>query len=143
MKAFLSLPVLILVVFSASLVAGDLSESSEQSRLEQRIHTYLEALVIQDLQTAYRMETGSRDGSLTAYAYYRQFATAPAIIAKYSLDAVQINGDSATAEVSLSYDYPQLHDLYTKKRSLTWVLIDGDWYFKTPDKSGPSIKLSS
>lgn len=131
--------------FIASVSAADSAPQSsvttiEQAQVEQRAQTYLESLKIRDLQTAYQMESGSTDGSLTADAFRRLMTSAPAELLDYQIRKVSIEDVVATIEFNATYQYPQLHDPYTSPRRFYWMLIDGQWYHKS---NGQGLKQTN
>ncbi|WP_295402332.1 hypothetical protein [uncultured Thiocystis sp.] len=123
----------LLILFFAGFLAPLYAEEAsppdaEQARVEQRVRAYLDALKIQDLHTAYRMESGAVDGTLTADAFFRRFKSSPSVLLNYEIQKVTMESDKATVEFSGTYQYPQLHEPATMPRRAEWVLIDGEWY---------------
>ena len=126
---------LLILAFAGFLVPLYAEEASppnaEQARVEQRVRAYLDALKIQDLHTAYRMESGVLDGTLTADAFHRRFKSTASVLLDYEIQKVTLESDQATVEFSGTYQYPQLHEPTTMPRRAQWVLIDGEWYHKS------------
>ncbi|QIK38611.1 hypothetical protein GWK36_12160 [Caldichromatium japonicum] len=114
------------------------SPTEARARLEQRVNAYFTALKINDLATAYRMQSGARDGSLTADLFHRLMTQSGGRLINYKIEDIQIEGESATIKAELTYQYPQLHQPYIRSRSSQWIMLDGDWYHKSP--TIPSMK---
>lgn len=128
---------LILILLSLTLTFAFIqvhadSPSDPRAALEQRVNVYLTALKINDLATAYGLESGARDGTLTADEFHRRATQAKALLLDYAIEEVQVEGDSGTVKVKMTYQYPQLHKPYTTERSSQWIILDGQWYYKTP-----------
>lgn len=108
------------------------SEGPAVERLvEQRAVHYLEALRVNDFQTAYQMHSGSLDGSLTAYRFYQMLTSSPLKLIDYEIESVRVNKDEADVRVVRVYDYYQMHHPLRVKRTLNLILVDGQWYLKT------------
>lgn len=118
------------LTFAFTQVHAD-SPSDPRAALEQRVNAYLTAMKINDLATAYGLESGARDSTLTADEFHRRATQANALLLDYAIDEVQIEGDSATVKVKMTHQYPQLHKPYTTERSTQWIILDGQWYYKT------------
>lgn len=110
------------------------SQSSDEAKVRERTQAYQEALRILDLQTAYRMETGALDGSLTANAFRRRIMARPSELIDYEIKAVAVENGKATVEFQGRYQYPQLHAPVTASSRVEWSLIDGQWYRNTVER---------
>lgn len=102
--------------------------SNPSATLEQRINQYLTALKLNDLATAYKMESGSLDGTLTADTFHRLATQSSAQLIDYKIKAIAVENDSATVDLDVVYQYPQLHKPYETTRKASWKKIDGQWY---------------
>lgn len=98
-------------------------------QVEARAGGYLEALRLQDWQTVYRMELGSKDGTLSPLAFMQQFANRGAKVLQYEITNVSVGGPgAASADATVTYNLPQLFKPYTAPLHTDWVLRDGQLY---------------
>ena len=104
-------------------------EPSEQ-RVRDRANAYLEALRLNHLAGAYRMEAGSLDGSLTPLVFRALAIPFTGTLLSYTITAVTLQGEDAVVDADVSYQLPQLRKPYATKISMHWVTQNGDYYHK-------------
>lgn len=121
----------VLLICFGPVSAQEKPEVSAEQVLTERAHQYWEAIKLNDLSTAYRLESGSLNGALTASAFRQGLARAAPLI-DYQINGVRIDGSGAQVDIRVRYKLPQLRDPVTWNRSNPWVLIDGQWYHQTP-----------
>jgi hypothetical protein len=111
-------------------------EQSEQ-RVRDRAAAYLEALRLNHLAGAYRMEAGYLDGSLTPLVFQESAIPFSGTLLKYTITAVTLQGEEATVEADVSYKLPQLRKPYANKMSMHWVTRNGEYYhqFQQPSEA--------
>ena len=108
--------------------------NTQAPQVEQRARAYLDALKAQDLHTAYWIQAGARDKSLSAAAFRRRVTANKAILLDYQIKEIAVESDQARVAIDATYQYPQLREPLSMPRTLQWVLIDGDWYLRTQTK---------
>lgn len=130
----------LIVGLVAPIQADETSQATAaQPQVEQRVRNYLDALKIRDLQTAYQMESGSLNGTLTADAFYRYMTSSSADLLSYEIQSVSVEGEKATVELTATYKYPQLSQPTSMPRKSHWLLINGQWY-RGADQSQSAAK---
>lgn len=114
-------------------------EPSEQ-RVRDRANAYLEALRLNHLAGAYRMEAGFLDGSLTPLVFRESAIPFTGTLLSYTITAVSLQGEEAVVEADVSYQLPQLRKPYATKMSMNWVIQNGDYYhqLQQPPEANPS-----
>jgi hypothetical protein len=115
--------------------AAAANDSSAQ--VEQRARLYMEALKIQDLQTAYKMYSGALDKTLTAADFWQRINASGSILLEYEITNVSVEDGKGTVQLNATYQYPQLREPLSSPRSLTWILIDGEWYIQSSKPKAP------
>jgi hypothetical protein len=129
MSCFLSRFALIAVFMGSVLGAHALDNAShvESNRqlVEQTVAQYLEAIRLNDLATAYRMELAAHEGRLTPLQF-RQAVTASGTLRDYTILTVEMTGEQeAIVTVQITQDLPELRLPYTSERQMHWVLREG------------------
>lgn len=107
---------------------------SEQ-RLRDRANTYLEALRINDLAGAYRMEAGSLDGSLTPLVFRDTGIPLSGSLLSFNITSVSLQGDEGQVEAEVSFQLPQMRKPYETKMAMHWVTRNGDFFHKLQQAS--------
>lgn len=105
------------------------ADNSEQ-RLRERANAYLEALRINDLASAYRMEAGYLDGSLTPLVFRDTAIPLSGSLLSYSISSVSLQGDEGQVEAEVSFQLPQMRKPYETKMAMHWVTRNGDFFHK-------------
>jgi hypothetical protein len=113
-------------------------EQSEQ-RVRDRAAAYLEALRLNHLAGAYRMEAGYLDGSLTPLVFQESAIPFSGTLLKYTITAVTLQGEEATVEADVSYKLPQLRKPYANKMSMHWVTRNGEYYHQLQQPSEANV----
>lgn len=112
-----------------ALQAADVGVSTDdRTQVELRVRAYLDALVAQDIQTAYQMQSGARDKTLTASTFQQHMSSATSVLVDYEIQDVTVESDKATVEINASYRYPQLYEPLNMPRREAWIRIEGEWY---------------
>lgn len=107
---------------------------SEQ-RLRERANAYLEALRINDLASAYRLDAGSLDGTLTPLVFRDSAIPLTGSLLSYTITSVSLQGDDAHVEAEVSFQLPQLRKPYETKMAMHWVTKNGDFFHKLQQAS--------
>jgi hypothetical protein len=102
-----------------------------------RATAYYEALKQRDAATAYRMETGFRDGSFTPLDFRRRHIDSGWVLLDYRILAAHVDGETAVVEADLVYKLPHLRKPYESRRQSHWVNLEGDWYHRTSPDTTP------
>lgn len=114
------------------------------AQAEARATAYLEALRLNDWQTAYRMHLAALDGNLTPLAFMQQTASTGVKVLSYKITNVTIpQPDKAFVEAAVTYEVPQLFKPYRAPLKTEWVLRDGQLYRvaeKVKGGTGSAIK---
>jgi len=96
---------------------------------------YLEAIRINDLATAYQMEYGSQDGSLSPLAFREVLPRG--VLLNYTITSTSLVDGEGIVEADVSIQLPQLHSPYQTKRHMQWLVQDGKLYHKSkPPQQG-------
>ncbi len=96
---------------------------------------YLEALRINDLATAYRMEYGSPDGSLSPLAFREILPRG--VLLSYAITSSSLDNGEGIVEADVSIQLPQMRTPYQAKRQMRWLVEDGKLYHKSkPPQEG-------
>jgi hypothetical protein len=111
--------------------ADESQEMTLKLALVQRAHQYWDAIKVNDQVTAYRIESGSIDGTLTPHAFRRDFSGSGRLV-DYQFNQVRITGDQAVIDIRVAYELPQLRNPVTWDKAIAWTLVDGQWYHKSP-----------
>ena len=90
---------------------------------------YLEALRINDLVTAYWMEYGSQDGSLSPLAFRELLPRG--VLLSYAITSASLVNGEGIVEVDVSTQLPQMRKPYQTKRKMRWLVEDGRLYHKS------------
>ena len=90
---------------------------------------YLEALRINDLATAYRMEYGSQDGSLSPLAFREILPRG--VLLSYAITSSSLENSEGMVEADVSVQLPQMRTPYQTKRQMQWLVEDGKLYHKS------------
>lgn len=120
--------VLLNLVMVTAVAAASKNASTPDPQLEQRIHTYMDALKSYDIYTLYGLESGSIDGTLSANSFRLRMESMPARVVACEIVNVSRDGDSALAELDVSFRYPQFGEPITTTRRVKWQLVKGQWY---------------
>ena len=119
------------VIFLLAIVQGWAlySRQLHEKQLEARAHAYWEALRLNDLQTAYRMETETATGHLLPHEVEvrRGFGMK---VGSYTLSNIAVNGPTATLDVAVMLTMADFQGKTFPGGTLKdqWSLIDGVWY---------------
>jgi hypothetical protein len=89
---------------------------------------YLEAIRLNDLATAYRMEFGSQDGSLSPLGF--RDILPRGVLLSYAITSVTLVDGEAIVEADVSYQLPQLRKPYQTKRQMRWLAEEGKLYHR-------------
>ncbi|UHD14531.1 hypothetical protein [Thiocapsa bogorovii] len=133
-KTLLVLLAAVLVTIAPATVLS--GEQPERARLDERVAAYWDAIRIRDLATAYTLELGSVDGSLTADAFRRRSDKNVWDVVEYKTTAVEIDGDEARLYLEMVVRAPQIAKPLKRTRSDRWVFSKGDW-FRAPAAPAP------
>jgi hypothetical protein len=120
--------------------AGGVAEV--QDRVEARAREYLEALRLNDWQTAYQMHLEAQDGSLSPLAFRRELSRVSPTIEGFKIVDVSISDTGvATVKASVTYRLPQLFKPYTSQLKMEWLLRDGEYFRRAMERPGPKPTL--
>ncbi len=108
---------------------ADSSTQAEQA-VRDRATAYLEALRLNDLAGAYRMEAGFLDGSLTPLVFRETATPFGGTLLSYTITAITLQGEEAIVDAEVSYQLPQLRKPYATKMPMRWVSQKGEYYHK-------------
>jgi hypothetical protein len=98
---------------------------SNRRLVEQTVAQYLEAIRLNDLATAYRMELAALEGRLTPLQF-REAVTASGTLRDYTILTVEMKGEQeAIVTVQITQDLPALRLPYTSERQMHWILREG------------------
>jgi len=134
---------LITVVVRAQEGTPPVFEASEEMVLNQT-KLYLEALKLNDLNTAYHMETGSLDGTLTPLQFRERAFQGGKALLQYELGPVELEKYHAMVIADIGIAVPPMRKPYPTKMRLKWVMREGKLMRETPppiDKSQFQSKL--
>ncbi len=106
-------------------------EASEEMVLSQS-KTYLEALKLNDLNTAYLMETGSLDGSLTPLRFREIAFQGGRALLNYQIESVTRENAHALVIADIGISVPPMRTPYPTKIRLKWVMREGKLMRETP-----------
>jgi hypothetical protein len=121
----LFLAAVLVTIAPASVLSG---EQPDRARLDERVAAYWEAIRIRDLATAYTLELGSLDGTLTADSFRRRSDKNVWDVVEYKTRTVELDGDEAWLELEIVVRAPQIAKPLKRTRSDRWVFSQGDWY---------------
>lgn len=124
----------VLFLLACSVVLA--SDEPDRERLDDRIGTYWDAIRIRDLATAYALEWGSVDGTLTASAFRERWDRSTWDVLGFKVMNVEMQGGEATLDVALVLLVPELAKPLTRTRPERWVFSKGDW-FRAPAAPAP------
>ncbi|EGV19386.1 hypothetical protein [Thiocapsa marina] len=116
---------LLVPIAPASVLSG---EQPDRARLDERVAAYWDAIRIRDLATAYALELGSVDGTLTADAFRRRSDKNVWDLVEYKITTVEIDGEEARLELDTVVRAPQIAKPLKRSRADRWVFSKGDWY---------------
>jgi hypothetical protein len=122
--------VLLVAAILAPVTPGSVfsGEQPDRARLDERVAAYWDAIRIRDLATAYALELGSVDGTLTADTFRRRADKNVWDVVRFETKAVEIDGDDARVEIDMVVRAPQIAKPLNRTRSDRWVFSKGDWY---------------
>jgi hypothetical protein len=109
----------------------------DENQVRNRTVAYLDALRINDLATAYLMEAGSLDGTLTPLAFRQTVIPHNGALMDYEIISIIIDIDEANVEANVSYQLPGLRKPYKTQKQMKWINHDGVLYLTS---TAPNIK---
>lgn len=132
MKKILQLTSCLLLALAAGASASSddsaASSTLTEDDVRERSRAYLEAMRLNDLATAYAMELGAVDGTLTPLLFRQRAVGAGRAVREYEIQTVEVDGDIAVVEAKVTYRYPQLLKPYETLEQFEWVARDGELY---------------
>jgi hypothetical protein len=124
------------VAWAAALPAAAVEPST--ARLQQRVSDYWDAIEVFDLYTAYGMELGAKNGSLTPSEFRRRQGATDWELVDYRIERIETDDGSAEVALELTFDVPQLGKQLTRPAIGRWSYADGDWYRDAPAGARPA-----
>jgi hypothetical protein len=109
-------------------VVAAATPSDDEQRLRETLDHFWGAIQVFDLFTAYQLEAGAHDGALTANNFREQWTRTDWELRQFEVKTVDIDGDEATVELTLTWDPAEFPRDVTKSFTDRWRLIDGQWY---------------
>lgn len=107
----------------------------DEEKVRASATAYLEAIRLNDLATAYRMEFGSQDGSLSPLGFREILPRG--VLLSYAITSVSLVDGEAIVEADVSYQLPQMRTPYQTKRQMRWLAEEGKLYHKSkPPQQG-------
>lgn len=104
--------------------------------LRDRVTRYLDATKARDYATLFRMESATVEGTMTAAnAPHRAVSSE---LLSFEIKGMDVRDGDADVSVLGTFQLPQMKLPFTQMMTSRWVLIDGEWYHRTPSKTGPN-----
>lgn len=114
---------------------------SEEALLE-RAKIYWEAVRLNDMQTAYRMEAETAAGNLLPHEVEHRHDFGMRVV-RYTLGKVNmIGGDAAEIGITTEVTMNEFggHTIPGSDRQDQWTFIDGQWHHGTPEAGGAGVR---
>lgn len=99
-------------------------------RLEQRVKSYWQALVLRDYVTAYALEYATKMGDLDPDVFYDN-ARKKMRLMNFTILDIKIQDGVGVATISETRHIPFLKNLRTRQRRSYWLPVEEDWYHRT------------
>lgn len=134
MIAWFILALFVLPVSTA--YSGEAAEAALDPALKDRVTRYLDATKARDYATLFRMESGMVEGTMTAAnAPHR---TVRSDLLSFEIKEMDVRDSDADVKVLGTFQLPQMKLPFTQTITSRWVLIDGEWYHRTPAQTVPN-----
>ncbi len=132
MTAWFILALFVLPVSTA--YSGEPTDVARDPALKDRVTRYWDATKARDYATLYRMESATVEGTMTAAnAPHR---TVLSELLSYEIKGMDVRDSDADVNVLGTFKLPQMKLPFTQTITSRWVLIDGEWYHRTPSRTG-------
>lgn len=130
--------VVMAVAWAAAPTLAAAAEESAAARLQQRVTDYWDAIEVFDLYTAYGMELGAKNGSLTPSEFRRRQGGTDWELVDHRIERIETDDGSAEVALELTFDVPQLDKRLTRPATDRWTYAEGDWYRDARDGPRPA-----